>query len=154
MPKAYANTQLSEYLTNIATAYEIKKKGRFRIVAYENAAETILTYPENLYDLWSKNPKSLDSIPNIGPSILKKIDYLFRFGKPYPKLKNIFKNIHPAVFTFTKINGIGPLIAHKLTEKLKFSHNSIKALDQLVIYCQKQKIRNIPSFGEKSEESI
>ncbi|HBP51193.1 MAG: polymerase beta family protein [Candidatus Shapirobacteria bacterium GW2011_GWE1_38_10] len=154
MSKNFNNSQVFEYLTNIATAYEIKNKGRFRIVAYENAADTALTYPENLYELWRKNPNSLDSIPNIGPSILKKIDYLFRYQKPYPKLKIIFKNIHPAVFTFTKINGIGPLIAHKLTQTLKFSKNPTKALDQLISYCQKGKIKNIPSFGEKSEESI
>lgn len=154
MSKNFNNSQVSEYLTNIATAYEIKNKGRFRIVAYQNAADTALTYPENLYKLWQKDPVNLDSIPNIGPSILKKIDYLFRYQKPYPKLKTIFKNIHPAVFTFTKINGIGPLIAHKLTQTLKFSKNPTKALDQLISYCQKGKIKNIPSFGEKSEESI
>jgi DNA polymerase (family 10) len=149
-----SNSEVSEYLTNIATAYEIKNKSRFRIVAYENAADTVLTYPESLYDLWLKDPKNLDSVPNIGPGIFKKIDYLFHFGKPYPKLKEAFQDIHPAVFTFTKINGIGPLIAHKLTQTLKFSKDSTKALDQLVAYCQKGKIKNIPSFGEKSEESI
>jgi len=154
MSKNFSNSQVAEYLTNIATAYEIKNKGRFRIVAYQNAAETALTYPENLFELWLKNPKNLDSVPNIGPSILKKIDYLFRYQKPYPKLKTIFKNIHPAVFTFTKINGVGPLIAQKLTQTLKFSKNPTKALDQLISYCQKNKIKNIPSFGEKSQESI
>jgi DNA polymerase (family X) len=151
---AYTNAEVSEYLTNIATAYEIKNKGRFRIIAYENAADTILTYPESLYNLWLKDPKLLDSIPNIGPSILKKIDYLFKTGKPYPTLKKVFTGIHPAVFTFTKINGIGPEIAHKLTQNLKFPRSPEKALDQLIIYCQKNKIRNIPTFGEKSEFSI
>lgn len=151
---ASTNTEISEYLTNIATAYTIKHKSRFRIIAYENAADTILSYPESLYRLWQKDPKLLDSIPNIGPAILKKIDYLFKTGKPYPALKKIFIGIHPAVFTFTKINGIGPEIAHKLTSKLKFSKDPSRALDQLVSYCQKNKIKNIPTFGEKSQESI
>lgn len=154
MAKSFSNAQVSEYLTNIATAYEIKNKGRFRIVAYENAADTVLTYPESLFELWQKDPKNLDAVPNIGPSILKKIDYLFRFNKIYPRLKPVFKDIHPAVFTFTKINSIGPLIAHKLTETLKFSKDPSRALNQLIRYCQKGKIKNIPSFGEKSEESI
>jgi DNA polymerase (family X) len=153
-PKNYTNAEIAEYLTNIATAYEIKHKTRFQIVAYENAADTVLTYPKNLYDVWQKNPKFIDLIPNIGPSICKKINYLFKFSKPYPKLNTIFKNIHPAVFTFTKINGIGPLIADKLTQNLKFSKNPSKALDQLVIYAQKNKIRNLPTFGERSEKSI
>lgn len=154
MSKELSNYQVSEYLTKIATAYEIKSKDRFRIMAYQNAAETIINYPKKLFDLWQKDPKNLDSIPHIGPSILKKIDYLFKTGKNYPSLKKVFSDIHPAVFTFEKINGIGPLIAYKLTQNLKFSRNSLKALDQLVAYCQKGKIRNIPSFGEKSEESI
>jgi DNA polymerase (family 10) len=154
MSKNFSNSEVSEYLTNITTAYEIKNKGQFRIIAYKNAADTVITYPESLYELWQKNPKNLDSIPNIGPSILKKIDYLFHFGKIYPRLVPIFKSIHPAVFTFTKINGIGPLIAYKLTQSLKFSKDSNKALEQLISYCQKNKIKNIPSFGEKSEESI
>lgn len=150
----FTNSAVSEHLTNIATAYEIKNKTRFQIVAYENAAETILNYPENLYNLWQKDPKLIDDIPNIGPSILKKIDFFFKTGKPYPALKKIFSDIHPAVFTFTKINGIGPINAQKLTENLKFSKIPTKALDQLLKYAQKGKIKDIPTFGEKSEESI
>lgn len=154
MSKDFSNLQVSEYLSKIATVYEIKNKDRFRIMAYQNAADTIQNYPEKLFNLWQKDPKNLDYVPHVGPSILKKIDYLFKTGKIYPSLKKVFIDIHPAVFTFEKINGIGPLVAHKLTQTLKFSRNSIKALDQLIAYCQKGKIRNIPSFGEKSEESI
>src|SRR4030042_5915875 len=117
----YRNSQVAEFLQNIATAYEIKHKSRFRIVAYQNAADTVLTYPENIYDLWLKDPKLLDQVPNIGPGIVKKLDYLFTHHQLYPKLTPIFKNIHPAAFTFTKINGVGPLIASKLTQNLKFS---------------------------------
>ena len=151
---AYPNAEVSEFLTNIATAYEIKNKTKFQIVAYQNAADTILTYPQSLFDLWQKDPKLLDDIPNIGPSILKKLDYLFKTGRLYPSLKVIFSGIHPAVFTFTKINSIGPVIAHKLTQNLKFSRQPDKALDQLVLYCQKGKVKVIPTFGDKSETSI
>jgi DNA polymerase (family 10) len=151
---AYSNAEVSAYLTDISTAYEIKHKTRFRINAYKNAADTVLSYPENIYHLWLKDPKVLDDVPNIGPSILKKIDYLFKYNNPYPTLKPIFKNIHPSVFTFTKINGIGPLIAEKLTQNLKFSKRPDIALNQLVKYCQHGKIKTIPTFGIKSESSI
>jgi len=151
---AYTNAQISQHLSDIATAYEIKHKSRFRITAYENAADTILTYPENLYQLWQKNPQLLDDVPNIGPSILKKINYFFVHHQPYPALKNVFKDIHPAVFTFIKINGIGPLIAHKITSHLKFPKDPLKALDKLVLYCRQDKIATIPAFGQKSQSSI
>jgi DNA polymerase (family 10) len=150
----YSNSDVAEYLTNIATAYEIKKKSRFQIAAYQNAADTVLTYPEPLFDIWKKNPALLDSIPNIGPSILKKIDYLFKHHKPYPALNTVFKNIHPAVFTFTKINGIGPLIAHKLTQTFKFPKNPTAALEKIIDLAQKGKIKTLPTFGEKSEKMI
>lgn len=149
--KKFSNTDVAEHLTNIATAYEIKNKGRFRIVAYQNAADTVISYPEDIYELWQKDPRLLDSVPHIGPSILKKISYLFETGQPYPKLKAVFSGIHPAVFTLTKINGIGPLIAHKLTQHLEFHNNPV---EELITYCQEKRIETIPSFGKKSQESI
>lgn len=152
--KIFSNAEVAEYLTNIATAYEIKNKGKFRIVAYQNAADTIISYPENIFDLWQKDPQLLDQVPHIGPSILLKIDYLFRFNKPYPKLKPIFTDIHPSVFTLTKINGIGPLIAYKLTQHLSFSTDPKIVPEQLIAYCQNNQIKNIPTFGQKSQESI
>ncbi|MFA6518565.1 MAG: nucleotidyltransferase domain-containing protein [Candidatus Shapirobacteria bacterium] len=150
----YSNQQVATYLQNIATVYTILQKGHFRIVAYENATDTILNYPENLYTLWLKDPKQLDAVPNIGPSILKKIDYFFKYGKLYPSLKPLFKKIHPAVFAFTPINGVGPLIAQKLAQHLRFSHTPSLALDQLIKYAQTGKIRKIPGLSEKSEKLI
>ena len=149
--KKFSNADVAEYLTNIATAYEIKGKGRFQIIAYQNAADTIISYPEEIFNLWQKDPQLLDQIPHIGSAILLKINYLFETGQPYPSLKEIFNGIDPAVFTLTKINGIGPLIAQKLTQHLKFSSHPI---EDLIKYCQNNKIKNIPTFGEKSQESI
>ena len=150
----YTNLQVAEYLTNIATALEIQKENRFRIIAYENAADTAISYDQDIYSLWQKDPKLLDDIPNFGQAICEKVSYLFAKNKPHPHAAEIFKTVHPAVFTFTKINGIGPLIAHKLTQQLKFSKDPEKSLDQLIKYAQTDKIKVIPTFGEKSQQSI
>lgn len=152
--KTYSNTEIAELLQNIATAYEIKKKNFFRIKSYQDAAETILTYPESVYQLWQKDPQLFDNIPGIGPNIFTKITFLFETGKLHPHIIRAFKGISPLVFTFTKINSIGPKTASILTKKLKFSKNPLKALDQLIKYCQQGKIRNWPHFGDKSEQSI
>lgn len=154
LTKNYSNQQIAELLQNIATAYEIKKKNFFRIKSYQDAAETILTYPKSVYQLWQKDPKLFDNIPGIGPNIFTKITYLFNTGKLHPHIIRAFKGISPLVFTFTKINGIGPKIASILTQKLKFSKDPVTSLDQLIHYCQQGKIRNWPHFGEKSEASI
>jgi DNA polymerase (family 10) len=154
MDKIYSNTEIAEFLQNIATAYEIKKKNIFRILSYQNAAETVISYPKSLQELWKKDPCELDNIPNIGPNIMEKINYLFKNNKYHPHVVKAFKNIHPAVFTFTKINGIGSKIAHKLTKKLKFSNDPEKALGELIEYAKNGKIKNIPRFGQKSEQVI
>ena len=152
--KIYSNSDIAEILQNIATAYEIKGKDFFRIKSYQDAAETIISYPKSIQKLFQKDPALVDNIPSIGPNIFKKISYLLKKNKLHPDIIKAFKNIHPAVFTFTKINNIGPKIAYTLTKKLKFSKNPIISINQLIKYAQKQKIRNWPHFGEKSEQSI
>lgn len=152
--KEYSNTEIAEFLQNIATAYEIKKKNFFRIKSYQDAAETVLTYPKSVYQLWQKKPQLFDNIPGIGPNIFTKITYLFKTGKLHPHIIRAFKGISPVVFTFTKINSIGPKTAYILTKKLKFSKKTLTALNQLIKYCQQGKIRNWPHFGIKSESSI
>ena len=154
MDKIYSNTEIAEFLQNIATAYEIKKKNIFRTLSYQHAAETIISYPKSIQEIWQHNPKDLDNIPNIGPHILAKIDYLFKYHEFHPHVVKAFKGIPPAVFTFTKINGIGPKIAYKITKKLKFSNDPEIALHQLVEYAKSGQIQKIPRFGQKSEDSI
>ena len=150
----YSNQDIFELLQKIAIAYEIKNKSYFQIQAYQNAAETIVNYPQNLYQLWQKDKNLIDQIPGVGNSILAKIDYLFSHQKNHPHVKQIFEGIHPAIFVFTKINGIGPKNANKLTQNLKFSKDPTKALKQLVKYAQKGSIQKIETFGEKSEKLI
>ncbi|MFA6250489.1 MAG: hypothetical protein WC686_03190 [Candidatus Shapirobacteria bacterium] len=154
IPSHFSNQEIAEFLANIGIAYQITGKSRFEIIAYENAAETIKTYPQSAYKLWQQDPKKLDAIPNVGEGIIKKLNYLFARKKLYPSLRPIFKSIHPAVFVFTKINGVGPKNAYKLTRHLTFSSNSQRALKQLIEYCQQNKIKDIPGFGEKSQNVI
>jgi len=148
------NEEIAELLSNIATAYEIKNKGFFQINSYKNAADTIVSNPTPLQEIWQQDPKLLDDIPNIGSSILAKISYLFEHDSLHPSIVKTFSDIHPAVFTFTKVNGIGPKIAFKLTQHLKFSRDPEKSLDQLIKFAQQGKVRTIEGLGEKSEASI
>lgn len=151
----YTNQELSEIFENIATAYEIKKANRFRIISYQNIADTLATYPESIQTLWQKDPKLVDQIPGVGEAILDKLDYLFTKNKLHPHIVTALKNIHPAVFTLTKVNGIGPIIAYKLTQNLKFAKTDpFKIIHQLISYASKNKIKNIPTFGDKSQNQI
>jgi DNA polymerase (family X) len=154
-PKFYPNSEIAEYLTNVATAYEIKNKNYFRIVSYQNAADIIQNYPKSVYEIWQQDKKLLDDIPGIGATILGKLDYLFSNGKYHPGHVLAFADIHPAVFVLTKVNGIGPKIAYKLTTQLKFPQkNPLKIFGRLIKYAKSGKIKDLESFGQKSEDSI
>ena len=150
----YTNQQVAQILKDIATAYIIKKKNKFRINAYQEAAENVITNPQPLYLTWQKDPKLLDNIPGIGPAILKKLDYIFKNNKLPESILRAKKGIPQATFYFTKINEIGPKTAYKLTKELKFPKDEIKAIKKLIIYCQQAKIRSSEDFGQKSEQVI
>ena len=152
--KTYSNPQIAQFLKDIATAYIIKKKNQFRITAYQEAAESVINHPKPIHKIWQKDKKLLDDIPGIGPAILNKLDYLFIHHRSHPHIIRAFKNIHPAVFIFTQVNGIGPKIAHQLTQKLQFPQKQQPALEKLVHYAQKGFIRKFPRFGQKSESLI
>lgn len=151
----YTNQEIADLLSDVAIAYDIKKKNRFRTVSYENAADAIATYSQPIQDLWTSDRASLDTIPGIGKGIMEKLDFLFSRNQLHPHIVQAFKNIHPAVFTFTKVNGIGPKTAFKLTKYLQFPKTDpLKALDKLVWYAKRGMLRNIPKLGEKSEADI
>lgn len=153
--RSYTNTEIADFLQKIATAYEIKEKSFFRTTSYQNAADTVLTYPESIFEIWQKDPKLLDAIPGIGESILKKLDFLFRHNKPSDSVLKALKNIHPAVFVLNKINTIGPKTAYVLTQKFKFEKKDpVRIVDQLIEYARSGQIQKIPHLGEKSEKSI
>jgi DNA polymerase (family 10) len=154
LPKDFSNQSISQFLTDIATLYIIKKKNLFRIKAYQEAAESIVNYPKPIYQIWQKDKKLLDNIPGIGPSILAKIDYLFAHKKLHPHLTKTLIGIHPAVFAFTKIDGVGPKTAYKLTKEFKFPQNQAAAFKKLIFYTQKGRLSDLPGFGQKSEQLI
>lgn len=152
--KTYTNQQIAQLLKDIATAYIIKKKNPFRITAYQDAAANIINYPRPLQQIWKKDKKLLDNIPGIGEAILNKLDYLFTHHRLHPHVIRAFANIHPSVFIFTRIDGIGPKNAYKLSQKLKFPPKPIPALKKLIDYAHQGKIQKLPTFGKKSEHLI
>lgn len=133
----YTNVEIAKFLEKIAVAYELKKKNRFRIIAYKNAADFIKNYPKPLEEIWQKDKKELDNVPGIGEAILKKLDYLFTHHKNPPKVQKLFNTIDPAIFVLTEIEGIGPKTAQKLVKEIKFPKNKLKIIKKLIKYLEK-----------------
>ncbi len=145
------NLDIAKLLRSIAAAYQLKPgDNRFRIIAYERAADAIEHSSSEVKDLWDN--KELGTLAGIGPGIAAYLDELFKTGK-VKHFDTLLEGIPEAVFEFMDIPGIGPKIAFKLTQELGIS-KSHGAVEKLQHAAEKGKIRGIEGFGEESEKNI
>src|SRR3989344_4885426 len=112
------NTEIARILRNMAAALQIKEANRFRIIAYEKAADSIEQLTSEVKDIWEDG--ELDTIPGVGPTIAGYLDELFKTGK-VKHFESTFKTLSPALFILLLLPGIGPKRAYQLTEKFKLT---------------------------------
>ena len=140
------NTEIADLLREVAASYIVKKKNRFRIIAYERAADATEHATSSVKDLWDDN--KLETIPGVGKEIASHLDELFRTGevKHFTQAK---RGLPPGMFQILGIPGIGPKTAYKLAKELR-----VTSIESLRKVCEGGKIRLLEGFGEKSEEEL
>jgi DNA polymerase (family 10) len=149
--KNMTNVEIAKLLRSIAAAYEIKDndKNKFRIIAYERAADAIEHLSSEAKDLWDDG--KLDDVAGIGSSISQHLGEIFSKGKS-KHFQYILSNIPTAVFDLLPIEGVGPKTSFKLVKELNLSSpNSIK---KLLKKCEEGKVSKLEGFGEDSEKAI
>lgn len=146
------NLEISELLRAVAAAYKLKdsQKNKFRIVAYERAADAVEHLTSEAKDMWDEG--KLDDIPGVGESIAAHLDEIFKTGKSKHFAK-IMQGFPPAIFELMKVPGIGPKTAFKLSRKLGITEakGAMKKLEKAVA---QGRVSDIPGFGEQSAESM
>ena len=142
------NTQIAELLRAIAAAYQLKdeEKNRFRIIAYQRAADAVEHASSELKDLWDDG--KLKEVPGIGESIASHLDELFRTGKS-EHFGKVMKGLPREMFDLMEVPGIGAKTAYKLVTKI-----GIKSLEELEKAGKKGKIAELEGFGEESQSDI
>lgn len=144
------NRQIAQLLRQMAAAYEILGENRFRVIAYERAADGIEHLAGEAKDYWDED--KLDEIPGVGSSIAAYLGELFRTGK-VRHFESVMRRIPGALFPLLAVPGIGPKKAYTLVTKLKFK-DAATVLTDLQQAAKAHKIASIPTFGEKSEQDI
>lgn len=135
----------------VALTIEDETKNKFRIIAYNNAAEAIRQEIGNLKDLWKEG--KLSSIKGIGESIAGYLDELYKTGN-VKHFNSLFKKVSPSVFSLLNISGLGPKRAFQLVKNLKIKKQGQKAIEELKKAALAGKIALITGFGEKSQADI
>ena len=144
------NSEIAQLLRNVAAAFIIKGADRFRIIAYQKAADAIEHLTSEVKDFWDEG--KLQDIPGVGPALAQHLDELFRTGK-VRHFASIFKGLSPAIFTLLLVPGLGPKRAYQLTKTLKITQAKT-AVDELEKAIRAGKVARMEGWGEKSQTEI
>jgi DNA polymerase (family 10) len=147
---SFTNQEVSKILREVAAAYEIKGESRFRIRAYERAADAVEQARMEVKDLWEEG--KLKDVPGIGAGIAQHLDELFRTGK-VRHFKAQFKGLPEAMFPLLDVPGIGPKTAFRLSKEINLQ-NKDTVFDDLIKALQSHKVAGLEGFGEKSEREL
>lgn len=149
------NKEIAQQFNQIAKILELKNPsdsprgevGRFRVVAYERAAQVLENYPEDLKKVYNRGGlKELNNIPNVGESIAEKIEELIKTGK-IKYLNEISADVPLNEVQFLKIPGVGPKMAVKIAKEIRAK--DIEDLKKKLEEDKKEKY-----FKEKTKSNI
>lgn len=154
MRKNMTNLEIAKLLRSIAAAYQIKGEdegvNRFRVIAYNNAADAIEHATSELKDLWEEG--KLSEVNGVGAAMGDYLDELFRTGK-VRHFDRITEGLPPAMFELLDVPGLGAKRAYRLTKELGITKPH-GALEKLKKAAEKGRIRGLEGFGEQSEQVI
>ncbi len=143
------NTEIASVFYEIGDLLEIKGGDRFRIRSYRNAGLVIEGLTESLKRLYDEGGEdNLKGIPGIGESIRAKIIELLTTGK-CEYLDDLLKEFPSGMLEVLKVSGVGPKKAALLYKEL-----GIASVEELRNAAAGQKLRELPGFGELSEQKI
>ncbi|MDD5341451.1 MAG: DNA polymerase/3'-5' exonuclease PolX [Patescibacteria group bacterium] len=143
------NQEFAQIFKNISIILEIKGETRFRVIAYERAAEIIGSLTKDVEDVYKEGGiKALEEIPGVGESIAEKIEELIKTGhlKYYERLTKQFPE---KMLVLTSVPGIGARTAFALYKKLK-----IDSISKLEKAAKSGELLKLPHFKEKSAQNI
>lgn len=142
------NSEIARVFYEIGDLLEIKGGDRFRIRSYRNAGLVIEGLSEPLKSLYERGEENLDGIPGIGESTKAKIIEILTTGR-CKYHDELLKDMPLGMLEIIKIAGVGPKKAALLYKELGIA--DLQALEKAA---KEEKIRNLPGFGEVTEQKI
>src|SRR6476646_12022471 len=140
------NAEIAAHFDELGDLYELDGAVVYRVIAYRNAAKAIREAPVSVADLAREGKAT--SLAGVGKTIAEKIDALLETGQ-IPSAVKLKAKYPPGLVEITRIPGLGPKKARKLFDTL-----GIDSIDALRAAVEQERLRDIPGFGRKSEETI
>jgi DNA polymerase (family X) len=141
------NKELARILRETAHLLEIDGAiiGRYR--SYEKAAELIEGYAERLEAI-AEDAKKLQELPGIGEGMAAHIQEICKTGD-YNLRQKLLKKYPATILDLLQLQSLGPKKVALLWKQFKVA--TVEGVEKLA---REGKLRELPGFGEKSEENI
>ncbi|MGH9745442.1 MAG: DNA polymerase/3'-5' exonuclease PolX [Candidatus Acidiferrales bacterium] len=141
------NRDVAKILRETAQLLEIDGAiiGRYR--SYEKVADMLLSLPDRIEEI-AKDPKKLRELPGVGENMAEHIGEILATGD-YKLRKKLLKKFPPTLLELLELQSLGP-------KKVAFlwSHFKCATVADLEKLAREGKLRDLPGFGEKSEQNI
>ncbi|MCE7982103.1 MAG: DNA polymerase/3'-5' exonuclease PolX [Caldilinea sp. CFX5] len=144
--KRYTNKEVAELLQLVADILQILEANRFRIIAFQNGAEAIKNYSQDINAVHAAG--KLLEIPGVGKGLAGAVGELLDKGivAEFEELKT---QVPPGVVAMLQVPDMGPKKARRLWQEV-----GITSIDELKAAAEAGKLRVLKGFGAKSEEKI
>ena len=141
------NKQIARILRETASLLQIDGAiiGRYR--SYEKAGELIDSLPESVEQLVA-TPEKLTELPGIGDRMVEHLQEIVETGD-YSLRKKLLKKYPETILQLLDLQSLGPKKVAFLWSK--FKAGSVADVEKLA---KEGKLRDLPGFGEKSEQNI
>jgi DNA polymerase (family 10) len=141
------NRAVAKILRETAQLLEIDGApiGRYR--SYEKAAELIDTLPEPVTEL-AKDTAKLTALPGIGDRMAEHIQEILT-TRDYKVRKQLLKKYPHTILALLTLQSLGPKKVALLWKS--FRAGTVEEVEKLA---REGKLRDLPGFGEKSEQNI
>src|SRR3954447_3367719 len=140
------NAEIAAAFEELGVLYELEGAGKYRVLAYSNAARAIRESPVSVADLAAAGRAT--DIPGGGKTIAEKIDALLETGE-IPAAVKLKAKFPPTLIEVTRVPGLGAITAKRLFDELE-----IATLEDLKQAAEDERIRELKGLGPKAEENV
>ncbi|MFP3853922.1 MAG: DNA polymerase/3'-5' exonuclease PolX [Anaerolineales bacterium] len=140
------NRQIQQVFLDIADLLSIKGESRYRIIAYERAAEAIAELSRDLEDVHREG--ELQNIPGVGEAIAAKIQELLETGE-LEYLQKLAEEVPLSLIEVLRVGNVGPKKAVLFWKEL-----GITTVPELEAAARTGSLAELPGMGAKSQQRV
>lgn len=140
------NREVAAELAAVADILQIMDANRFRVIAFQNAAEAVRTLGQDINTLHAEG--KLTAIPGVGKGIADALNELLSTGT-VKEFEKLHAEVPAGVIEMIHIPDVGPKTAQRLWRELNITN-----VAEMKQAAEEGRIRDLKGFGAKSEQKI